>query len=353
MKPPARVLVVVTRRIGDVLLTTPLIRSVRRAWPQAQIDALVFAGTEGVLAGNPDVNNVLTIAERPSLWEHLSLAARLFRRYDLALSVVPSDRPAVYAWLAGRERAGLVVDEPKQRWKKALLGRWVAFDNRDTHTVLMHLKLAEAIGIEPSYEAVNGADGDIAQLLAFPANEPYVVFHAFPKFNYKMWRREAWLELGAHVKARGFHAVFTGGPDNTELAYVDSIAREITGAINVAGKLSLAQTAALLKHARAYVGPDTAVTHMAAAAGIPVVALYGPTNPVKWGPWPVGYAKAANPWRRLGTQRIHNVTLVQGTEMCVPCFNEGCDRHVGSYSDCLQELPASRVIAAFDSAVDN
>ena len=93
MKPPAHVLVVVTRRIGDVLLTTPLIRSLKRAWPQAQIDALVFAGTEGVLAGNPDIRQVITIAERPSISAHLALAKRIFRRYDLALSVVPSDSP--------------------------------------------------------------------------------------------------------------------------------------------------------------------------------------------------------------------------------------------------------------------
>ena len=148
MKPPAHVLVVVTRRIGDVLLTTPLIRSLKRAWPQAQIDVLVFAGTDGVLAGNPDIRQVITIAERPSISAHLALAAKIFRRYDLALSVVPSDRPTGYAWLAATARAGLVVDEPKQRFKKSLLGRWVAFDNSHTHTVLMHLKLADAIGIE-------------------------------------------------------------------------------------------------------------------------------------------------------------------------------------------------------------
>src|SRR3954471_906300 len=109
MKPPARVLVVVTRRIGDVLLTTPLIRSLKRAWPQAAIDVLVFAGTEGVLAANPDIRAVLTISERPTVTEHLAFAAKMFRRYDLAVSVVPSDRPIIYAWLAAATRIGLVV----------------------------------------------------------------------------------------------------------------------------------------------------------------------------------------------------------------------------------------------------
>ena len=60
-----RILVVALRRLGDVLLTTPLIRSVKRAYPAARIDALVFSGTQGVLAGNPDLTNVLAIPHRP------------------------------------------------------------------------------------------------------------------------------------------------------------------------------------------------------------------------------------------------------------------------------------------------
>src|SRR5450631_96690 len=99
MNLPGTVLVVVTRRIGDVLLTTPLIRSLKQAWPGTAIDVLVFSGTEGVLAANPDIRRVLTIAERPQAWDHLRLLASIARRYDLALSMVPSDRPTLYAWL--------------------------------------------------------------------------------------------------------------------------------------------------------------------------------------------------------------------------------------------------------------
>lgn len=355
MNPPHTVLVIVTRRIGDVLLTTPLIRSLKRAWPDVAIDVLVFAGTEGVLAGNADIRRVLTIAERPDWRAHLGLAATIARRYDVALSVVPSDRPTVYAWLAGRWRAGLVVAERKHRWKTWLFNRWVPFDNVDTHTVLMHLALARALGIAPCYEVVtawNSTDrAELERQLPFGLAEPYAVLHTYPKFNYKMWRLEAWVELAGQLQARGLRIVLSGGRDDAELAYVDRVARQIAGAVNVAGKLTLSQTACLLQQARAYLGPDTAVTHMAAAAGVPVVCLYGPTNPVKWGPWPHGYASAVNPWRRLGTQRVNNVTLVQGTPACVPCFNEGCDRHIASYSDCLQQLPVSRVAAALTAAL--
>ena len=355
MNPPRSVLVVVTRRIGDVLLTTPLIRSLKRAWPAAAIDVLVFAGTQYVLAANPDIRQVLTIAERSHWREHLALFAKIARRYDVALSVVPSDRPTLYAWLAGRWRAGLVVDAPKHRWKTRLLQRWVKFDNRNTHTVLMHLALAATLDIAPCPDVVaawrDGDRGELARQLPFALSEPYAVLHTFPKFNYKMWRGVEWTEVAQWLQSRGIRVVLSGGGDADELDYVDAIAHEIPGAIDLAGKLTLSQVACLLAHARAYVGPDTAVTHMAAALGIPVVAFYGPTDPVKWGPWPAGYASAVNPWRRLGTQRVNNVTLIQGAAACAPCFNEGCDRNVGSFSDCLQQLPAAKVIAALTHAL--
>src|SRR5215510_13980796 len=81
-----RILVVALRRLGDVLLTTPLIRSMRRAWPDATIDALVFAGTAGILEGNPDLNGVITMPARPTTAETFTLAARLWKRYALAVS---------------------------------------------------------------------------------------------------------------------------------------------------------------------------------------------------------------------------------------------------------------------------
>ncbi len=355
MKPPHRILVVVTRRIGDVLLTTPLIRALKRAWPAAAVDVLVFTGTAGVLSANPDVSHVLTIAERPRWHEHLSLLTKIARRYDLSLSVVPSDRPTLYAWLASRHSVGLVAGQAKHRWKKWLLQQWMPFDNIDTHTVLMHLALADVLAIAPCYEvtaAWTEADArEVARQLPFALGESFAVLHVYPRFNYKMWRPEAWIETAQWLQARSMRVVFTGGGDIAEYAYVDAIARAVPGAVNVAGKLSLAQTACLLKHARTYVGPDTAATHMAAALGVPVIALYGPGNPVKWGPWPHGYARAQNPWRRLGAQRVNNVTLLQpSTPACVPCFNEGCDRHVASYSDCLQHFPAARITAALEAA---
>ncbi len=116
--------------------------------------------------------------------------------------------------------------------------------------------------------------------------------------------------------------------------------------VDTSGRLTLTQVARPLSRGRIYVGPDTAVTHLAAAVGIPTAGLFGPSDPVRWGPWPKGGPADRNPWTRVGSQAVGNVALVQGTGECVPCLLEGCDRHIRSFSDCLQELPARRVIEA-------
>jgi heptosyltransferase-3 len=348
---PRSILVVVTRRIGDVLLATPVIRSLKRHWPEAAIDALVFAGTAGVLAANPDLRQVLTIAERPRAGEHLALAAQLWRRYDLALSLVPSDRPTVYAWLAGRRSVGLVVDAPKHRWKQWLLDQTVDYDNANTHTVALYLSTLAALGVTAQREVVaswTASDFTSARqtLTAAGITGGYAVLHPSPKFAYKQWTLAGWRALGEWLSAQGLRVVLTGGPDAAERAYVATIAAALPAAVDLAGKLSLAETACVLSQAQLYVGTDTAVTHLAAALGIPVIALFGPTDPVKWGPWPAQHDGANNPWRRLGSQRAGNVTLLQGPGLCVPCMLEGCERKLTSLSDCLQQLPATRIIAA-------
>lgn len=352
MNPPKRILVVVTRRIGDVLLTTPLIRSLRRAWPKAVIDALVFAGTEGVLASNPDINQIITVAQRPALSQHLHFLLRLWRGYDLALSMIPSDRPTLYARIAGIHCAGLVAAGGNQQWKKWLLSRSAQFDNINTHTVLMNLKLADLLGVPRCHEVVvawNAEDETtVHKALPFDTKtQTYAVLHVYPMYVYKSWRREAWVELANWLNEQGIRVVLTGGKSADEIAYVQNLLGLLPrDSVDMTGKLSLAGVACLLSKARAYVGPDTVVTHLAAALGTPTVALFGPSNPVKWGPWPKGYDKDRNPYQMRGTQHVNNVVVLQGAGDCVPCMEEGCERHIASLSDCLQDLLATNAIAA-------
>ena len=354
--PPSSVLVVVTRRIGDVLLATPLIRSIRQAWPGAAIDVLVFDGTQGVIAANPDIRRIHVVPQRPGFLRHFAFVLRLARRYDIALSLVPGDRPTLYAFLAGRWRAGLLLDTPKERWKRRFLNRWLPFDECNTHTVRMHLALAGVLGIVARSEVVvswrTEDEQRIDKLLASDHPQPLAVLHTYPQFNYKMWHREGWIEVARWLTAHGLRLALSGSGDPDEVAYVGALAQHLPpDTLNLAGTLTLSAAGCLLSRARLYVGPDTALTHMAAGLGVPTVAFYGPTDPVKWGPWPNGYTRPGNSWRRLGSQAVERVRLIQGDASCVPCLKEGCERHINSYSDCLQQLPAAKIIAAIENVL--
>ena len=91
---PSRILIISLRRIGDLLLTTPVIRSVRRAWPETQIDVLVFDGSAGIIAGNPDIDHILTMPQRPTAAESLptdSAPVALLRHRGIHAERRPAD----------------------------------------------------------------------------------------------------------------------------------------------------------------------------------------------------------------------------------------------------------------------
>jgi heptosyltransferase-3 len=342
LPPKPRVLVVALRRLGDVLLTTPLIRSIRRAWPDATLDVLVFADTAGILDGNPDIDRIISMPARPTLAQSLRVAARLFQRYHLAVSTQSGDRPTAFALLAGRTHAGPVW--PGNRIKRILLGRAVPAVE-GVHRVEEMLRIVDALAI--------GRVGEVVCPDGMPAPEqavttPYAVIHAAPMFRYKQWTRDGWRALADALRQRGLAIVATGGSDDR--AYLDDIWRDDPEVRRLDGRLRWTEVAALLRRARLYVGPDTSVTHLAAASGCPTVALFGPTDPRLWGPWPA--RGLPTPWAASGAiQRRHNVWLVQNPLPCMPCQNEGCDKRLDSRAQCLDELSPRQVLAAADQAL--
>jgi len=352
------VLVICTRRIGDVLLATAAVRALKLAHPQAAIDMLVFDGTQGVITANQDLRSVLVIAERPTLGQHLRLLRRIWRSYDVAVSLLSGDRPTLYAWAAGRTRAGTLAADDKSRWKRALLNRWVTFDNLSTHTVAMNLRVVDQLGVvQRAAPVVSWSAGDEKDAMSvfapLKSGDMFAVLHMSPKYAYKTWSAAGWQDLAHWLHERGIVVLIAGGGSSEELRFIDSLLVGFPeNTVNLAGRMGLGALAFLLSRAVLCVGTDTAVTHMAAALGVPTVALFGPSNPVKWGPWPRAFEGKSSPWEMRGSARVANVFLVQGQKHCVPCLLEGCDRHIGSLSDCLQQLPASRVIAAAESLLD-
>lgn len=345
------IIVICTRQIGDVLLTTPLIRAARERWPAAQIDVLGFRGTLGMLEGNPDIRSTIEVEPGSGWLRSASLIRRLWRRYDLALITQRSDRAHLYGFVAARLRAGLV---PGNRslgwWKHRLLQHSPVVNGEDTHVVSEKFRLLDpwANDVSPSRVAViSPAPAALPFTLAGQLRSPMVVIHVPSMWRYKQWPMAHYRALVTGLVSDGSQVVLTGSAaDREQVAEMLDLASP-PNLLDASGQLSFAQLAGLFARADLYIGPDTSVTHLAAACDCRVITVFGPTNPQLWGPWPQG-AGPQQPYERSKDaceQRVGRIILVQGPNACVPCSRAGCDNHLDSRSDCLQAIAPDRVLA--------
>jgi ADP-heptose:LPS heptosyltransferase/O-antigen ligase len=351
------VLVVATRQIGDVLLATPLIHAARAQWPAARIEVLGFEGTLGMLAGNADVDELIQIPARPR-WGGIRLLRRLRRRYDLALITDPGDRAHLMGWLAAAARSGIVPEHGASNWwKKALLDHAVvsAGDLGETHVVSEKLALLapwmdaapqEAAGLEPLQRVVPPRAAPLPEAIDALVRPGCVVVHAPSMWSYKQWPLAHYRDLVKSLRDMHLQVVLTGSGGVRDQECIAAL-RDLDAApwlLDVSGRLDFQQLATLLQRASLYVGPDTSVSHLAGAVGTPVVAIFGPTNPMRWAPWPARTEAKIEFRRSAGAQQVGNVTIVQGGLACVPCGRAGCEDHRQSRSDCLDDITPEQVM---------
>jgi heptosyltransferase-3 len=350
-RPIERILVVATRQIGDVLLTTPLIHAARRRWPQGQIDVLGFTGTVGMLRGNPDVNQLLEAPMRLGWGGIRSLVRQLWRRYDLALVADPGDRAHLIAWMAAPLRSGIVPDRSGSNWlKKRALDHGVtaAGDLGAVHVATEKQSLlAPWLDLDGHPPQVSAPPGEVLPAHAREWVRPgAVVIHAPSMWPYKQWPVAHFEALVSALLARGRQVILTGSAsarDQECLAPLRSLAAP-PQLIDLSGQLDFNQLTTLIQGAALYIGPDTSVSHLAAATGVPVIAIFGPTNPMRWAPWPAGADARTLFARSAGVQQVGNVTVLQGRQSCVPCGRAGCEDHRESRSDCLVSITPEQVL---------
>jgi len=338
---------VVCRYLGDVLLATPLAESLRQAG--YSVDWVVATGTESILEGQACADQVWNIGPQTPWREQLSLGRQLRRRYDMAFALPSSDRSMLLALAAsGHVHALIAADRPQEVWKRAIADVWRNY-TPGSHMVGLACQLAEASHLPVCRDVQiswSEADADaVFAALPWSRNDAFIHIHPFARWPYKWWRKSAWKELIEKALHNDLKIVISGSPAE------EATAREMLAgfpetAVHVAaGLFNWRQLACLAQHAEAYIGLDTANTHLAAAAGANIVALFGPTDPRIWGPWPNGFADTT-PWQPSspdGIQRQGNISLLQGRQGCVPCQLEGCDQRQDSVSLCLKEMQADWV----------
>jgi len=346
------VLIIVTRQIGDVLLTTPLLQAARGRWPNSHIDVLAFTGTAGMLHGNPHLDRLLEYPARLGAAGLRSLLRRLWRQYDLALVADPGDRAHLLGWIAAPRRSGVVPERGASNWiKRAVLDHAVtsAGDRGSVHVTAERLALLTPWlrAPLPLAQVVPPPDAALPAGLCEQLRPGAVVVHAPSMWPYKQWPVEHFRTLVDGLLARGRQVVLTGSGGARDQECIAPL-RPLGSPpqlLDASGQLDFNQLGALLREAALYIGPDTSVSHLAAATGVPVLAIFGPTNPMRWAPWPAKPQAQALFARSAAVQQAGNVTVMQGPQSCVPCGRAGCEDHRQSRSDCLPAITPQQVLA--------
>lgn len=321
--PPRRVVLLKPCCIGDVLMATPLARSLTAAWPDAALDWAVGDHSRAVLQGNPDVaalvdaSGTLRGELRPAAVARLVGALRR-GGYDAAFVAERSPIPAAIARLAGIPRRVGLDSGGRGRWHTV---RVPTRPDDPRHETEIYLDLARAVGVAaaaprpvfaPSPADAAAADAALAAAGAARWPRPWLVVHPGGGQNPgaqrldKHWPADRFAAVAARWAASGTAIVIGGPGDGVEAAAVVAGAAAATGGAadgavgsagpvaSLAGRLALGATAALIARADAYLGNDSGVSHLAAAVGTPVVVVFGPTSAARYGPVPgAGEAVAA------------------------------------------------------------
>lgn len=294
-----RILVLRYRFIGDTILTVPFLRNLRRAEPSAHIAWVVAPGSADVIQGIPYVDELIywdpVTIHADSRGTHRTLAAKIAfigelraKRFDKVYVLKRSLSSAVIAWLTGAPaRVGFDTEG-----RGFLLTKRVPY-RHDRHEVRNFLDVLRADGLKVdddhleawlSPEEKHFAEEYLAAR-GVPPDEPLMALHPFAANRTRGWHEDTFIEVANRLQCLhgGRIILFGGGRDGEAADYMR--ARISPEPVTAVGSTTLRQTMALLARCRLLVCNDSGIMHLGAALGVPLVAIFGPQSPVKFGPW--------------------------------------------------------------------
>ena len=305
-----RILLVRLGAIGDVIHTLPLAAAIRDAYPSAEICWAAAPGPGLLLEGNPDIDRVFTVDTRAwSKEDPLKLVAlarsclRSLRslRADIAVDAQGLIKSGIIVWASGAgTRVGFDHSVCREGLNVVFTTHWAPPIEGPHHVVEKNLSLLAPLGIEPPpadsirfplMERAEEGEGAASYLRreGLAGGRPLMIMHPGAGWETKRWEAgryavlgDAWLEL-----SKG-NLLITWGPGEEETA------RRVAGAMRGPATLSpptdIRQFAALIRRSDVFTGGDTGPLHLAAALGVRCLALFGPTDPGRNGPWGEGHA---------------------------------------------------------------
>ncbi|CFR02215.1 putative lipopolysaccharide core biosynthesis protein [Yersinia frederiksenii] len=347
-----RILVIKLRHFGDVLLTTPLLNTLKANYPQAKIDVLLYGGTQDMLRENNTVNHAFIVdrgLKHAGLKAQISGEKALFNaltehHYDLILNLSDQWRAAAYCRLL-KPSFSIGFHYPKRDtwlWRYCHSTLVDIPNAGERHTVLNNLDILEPLQLTDINTEVtmsySAQDVERVKQLCQQygmGDDPihnYIVIQPSARWKFKTWASESFSQLINHLTEQSETVLLTGGKDQAELDYIAEIIAGCTQTekvINLSGQLALPELAVLIDNAKLFVGVDSVAMHMAAALQTPSVVLFGPSNLNQWHPW----------------QAPHTL-LWAGHYRTLPHPNEIDTDTTDRY---LNAIPVSDVIAAVDT----
>ncbi len=331
-----KVLIIKLSSIGDVVHTLPALDALRAGFKKngirAKIDWLVEEAASGMLAGHPQIDEVIVVKRGwgRNLLANLRTARMLrARSYDLVLDFQGLLKSGIWVSLtAGKKRAGF---SNARELSHVFLNEKLPPYDLDKHAVERYLDLARHFGAdtgEPVFTLdLSAAERSLKKKLKeYGVSGPFFVMVTRARWKTKLWKDDRFIEVAKRLIAeRKLKAVLTGGP--AELTELAGISKAIGGGAVTFGT-SLKEFAALSRLSKFVVTVDSGPMHLAAAAGATVVALFGPTAPWRTGPYGKGH-----------------VIVRKGLD-CSPCFKREC-----ADVKCMNEISVDDVIEAVGKVV--
>jgi heptosyltransferase-1 len=339
-----RICIIKPSSLGDVIHSLPVLASLREAWPEAYIGWIVAPASASLLLGHPQIDEVLLFDR--AAWGRLSRLPRTIvevagfvrklrsRRFDLVVDLQGLLRSALLGFASGSpERVGFAAGREQSH---RFYTRGIEVPGGPVHAVDRYMLLAEAVTgenqevifpLDLSDEDYEEADGFLTASGLGP-HRPVAVLSPGARWSAKRWAPERFAELAGHLRTRlGLEPIILGGPGEEEI--VEAVRQAVSEAAPAAFFTSLRAVAALFARSRLAVTNDSGTMHLAAAAGCPVVALFGPTDPRLTGPYGAGHEVVRHPVE------------------CSPCFLKVCP--IGH--DCLVGVSVEAVVEASETVL--
>jgi predicted lipopolysaccharide heptosyltransferase III len=286
-----KILLLQLKRIGDLVLTTPIITALREKFPDAEITLVVAREAADLLPAIGNIDRVFVA--RRNLRDLGLFFSLLLRRFDYCIDLTRNDRSALLAFLSAAPRRVVSYRVREQAKNRArAYTDFVGIRMRDMHTIDYHLALLEPLGAHDASTAPRLDLPEVAYQKAETLRRhhaitgPYVILHAGSVRREKLWEANRWGRVIDHtIQNGGVTVVLTSGPSREEQAHITAIkAGRQQQIVDLSGKTDLLTLTALISKARLLLTVDSAPMHLAAAMGTPQLILFGPTNPFHWRP---------------------------------------------------------------------